>query len=104
MGTAAPTSAQCPSLCVKNGSGPVFYGVGRDDGIGSTLGKIILHLATAWKYSVRFGGFLYLCPEGKHGEEFYQTLSMMLGFDYDVLRPQGEPINLRDVFAWMRKS
>ncbi len=89
---------------MKNGSGPVFYGVGRDDGIGSTLGKIILHLATAWKYSVRFGGFLYLCPEGKHGEEFYQTLSMMLGFDYDVLRPQGEPINLRDVFAWMRKS
>jgi len=73
-------------------SGPVFFGLGRDDGLGATLSNIILHLATAWKYSVRFGGFLHHGHrEGKHEEEFYQTLSMMLGFDYDVLRAQGEP-------------
>lgn len=54
--TANPGSYDChqvSTLCIK--SGPVVVGVGRKDGLGSTLGAIIFHLATAWNHSLQFG-------------------------------------------------
>ena len=85
------------SLCAKTGSGPVLVGVGRKDGLGQTLRNIIFHLATAWNHSFRFGGFLRHSVKRKTGGEpnFYKTLSSLLGFDYELLHPRVEPLNLK---------
>lgn len=83
---------ECP-LCAKTGSGPVLVGVGKEDGLGQTIENIIFHLASAWNHSFRFGGFLRHSVETvkKREPNFYKTLSTVLGFDYELLRPRVEP-------------
>ena len=80
---------KCP-LCGTDVSKPILFGVGRHDGLGQTLGNIIVNLAIAWNYSLAFGGFLVHSTDHDSEPDFYKTLNTMLGFNYE-LHPRVEP-------------
>ena len=81
---------KCP-LCAKHVSTPILFGVGRADGLGQTLGNIIVNLAIAWNNSFAFGGFLLHSKDRDTEPDFYKTLSSVLGFNYELLHPRVEP-------------
>ena len=79
---------KCP-LCAPV-SKPVLFGVGRTDGLGQTLGNIIVNLAIAWNYSFAFGGFLSHSSSHDRESDFFKVLSSVLGFNYELLHPRVE--------------
>ena len=86
-----PIDAIPCKLCVMN-STPVIYTLVMHDGFGSRLMSVLLNLALAWNRNFSFGGLIEspkrLRKENKDKEEKkHQLLSVLLGFDYNQLRP-----------------
>ena len=88
---AEPIDAIPCKLCVvHSNSTPVIYTIVQHDGLGSRLTSVILNLALAWNRNFSFGGLIesprQLLNEDEE-EKKHQLLSVLLGFDYNQLRP-----------------
>ena len=82
----APTSSvnesakKCGRLCVDNNA-TIMYAIERLDGLGSTLGSLILFMATAFSNSVGFGGLLHHRLQ-RANESDFKTMSTLMGLEY----------------------
>jgi len=82
-----PIDAIPCKLCVVH-STTVIYSLVMHDGLGSRLLSVLENLALAWNRSFSFGGLIETPAERQEDEkEKHQKLSVVLGFDYDQLRP-----------------
>ena len=83
-----PIDAIPCKLCVVH-STPVIYTLVMHDGLGSRLMSVLSNLALAWNRSFSFGGFIET-PSFRQEDkkEKKHQLSVLLGFDYNQLRPQ----------------
>ena len=82
-----PIAAIPCKLCVVH-STPVIYFLVMHDGLGSRLMSVLSNLALAWNRSFSFGGLIETPSFRQEDEkEKHHQLSVLLGFNYDQLRP-----------------
>ena len=82
-----PIDAIPCKLCVVN-STTVIYSLVMHDGLGSRLLSVLENLALAWNRSFSFGGLIEKpLDRQEYQKEKHRQLSVLLGFDYDQLRP-----------------
>ena len=84
-----PIDAIPCKLCAVHGTpGPVIYTLVQHDGLGSRLMSVLSNLALAWNRSFSFGGLIETPSFRRENyKEKHHQLSVLLGFDYDQLRP-----------------
>ena len=73
------SAKKCGRLCVDNNA-TIMYAIERLDGLGETVGNLILFMATAFSNSVGFGGLVH--HHLRTNESDFKTMSTLMGLEY----------------------
>ena len=73
------SAKKCGRLCVDNNA-TIMYAIERLDGLGETVGNLILFLAIAFSNSVGFGGLVH--HHLRTNESDFKTMSTLMGLEY----------------------
>ena len=74
------SAKKCGRLCVDNNA-TIIYAIEHLDGLGETVGNLILFMATAFSNSVGFGGLLHHHLQ-RANESDFKTMSTLMGLEY----------------------
>ena len=74
------SAKKCGRLCFDNNA-TIMYAIERLDGLGQTLGSLILFMATAFSNSIGFGGLIHHHLQ-RTNESDFKTMSTLMGLEY----------------------